>query len=352
MATKQDDIFDTDPKPTTNLFGGDVDDEFVQATPEERGDVILDEPEEETEVEETEEESEAKESDDESEEETEENEEEPEESEDESDADEELDEEQDEDEKPKKKAQSSGKVPRSRLNKEIRKRRELEARLRELEQGKEQSPQSQKGKSEPEPEPVALKDKISKDGFHKMQEAMIDGNSEEAFELFTEMMTNVASTVSEAAAEKARQEALGEIQHKETVNELSKTASELAERYPELDHESDMADEGLIEEVVETRNLYIDRGMSPAEALRKAVRLVAIDNELVDRKAEVKKPKAPSRIDALDRKTELSKKERGRLGGGSKSPASNDRSRIANLSDPDFARLSDEARRRARGDYL
>ena len=54
-------------------------------------------------------------------------------------------------------------------------------------------------------------------------------------------------------------------------------------KYPELDSHSDLADTGLIEEVVDLRETFVHRGLDASKALIKAVRMVAHDNKLEDR---------------------------------------------------------------------
>ncbi len=92
--------------------------------------------------------------------------------------------------------------------------------------------------------------------------------------------------------------------------------------------------------------------LTPSEALKKSVRLVALENDLVDRTA---KPKAD--MAKLTKKTNTkaklvaAKKERGKLsgtGGGNSRPDID----ISRMSDNEFAGLSAEAKARARGDYV
>ncbi len=346
MDTELDDLFvSNDSAASTNDFGGDSDYEYTPATPEQRGDVFTDDGADDEQEENTDDgadtdgvDDEHDATDDELEQADESD------SGDESETDAEEEDEPEEDEKPKKK--TNGSVPRTRLNKEIQKRRDLEARIRELESG---APKAEPVKRELPPV-ASLKDKLSKDGFNKMQEAMIEGDTDSAFEMFAEMLTSVATEVRNDASELARQEAQDEFNANQTRSALSAVAAELAASYPELDHTGDDADETLIAEVVETRDIYINRGLSPVEALRKAVRMVAQDNELVDRK-KGKAPVVTKNAAAVQKKVALAEKAKGRLGGSSTQVPVRE-NRVAHLSDSDFARTSEEARRRARGDYL
>lgn len=359
MDTELDDLFVADDAaPSSNDFGGESDYEYTPATPEERGDVVSDDDDGDTNDDDTTDEKEsgaddgdtgADDADDDASDDASDDADES----DSDDADETTDDDETDDsgeeegaDEPKKKAKGS--VPRSRLNKEIQKRRDLENRIRELESGA-AKPEGEAPKRESQPADV--KSKLSKEGFTKMQEAMIEGNTDEAFEVFAEMMSAVATEVRDEASERARQEAKEEFNANKTRDALSTAAAELAKSYPELDHQGDEADEGLIAEVVETRDLYINRGLDPVTALRKAVRIVAVDNELVDRSAPKPVKKTQANADAIAKKVALAEKTKGRLGStGSKAPVRENR--VANLSDSDFARTSAEARRRARGDYV
>lgn len=255
-----------------------------------------------------------------------------------------------EDDAADRKGKSKARVPLSRLNKEIEKRRALETELRNLRKTSEQGAQ-------PEPQQTPAKQEkqaqaFTREEFEGMQEAMLDGETDKAFELFGKMMASQSNTVREETEKEVAERVRSEIEQDRALGELRSTAAELSQSYPELDSTSDSADEGLIEEVVELRDMYADRGMPLAEALKKSVHLVALDNGLKNRtekpKADISKPnKKPLNA---KKKLKAAEKERGKLSGsGHKNrPKIN----IAELGDDEFGQLSKEALAAARGDYV
>lgn len=263
---------------------------------------------------------------------------------DKSDDDADADEPEDDDKKP-----IPDKIPRERLNKEIEKRKAVEQRLRELEAS---------AKTEQKPDnvdkPAAPEFKIDPERFQKMQDAMVDGETADAMGIFQELLTGAVTSATELVRTQTKEELLGEINTREANKELSKVSSELMESYPELDSSSDTYDDTLVEEVVELRDIYLDRGKSPGEALRRAVKLVADENSLEDRKAVAAKepepkPKPKTKRDIAG-KVKLAEKERGKLRGDS--AVNKDVLDISKLTDAQFDRLSPEAKAKARGDIL
>lgn len=249
-----------------------------------------------------------------------------------------------------RKGKGKARVPLSRLNKEIEKRRALEAELQNLRKATEQGVQAEGGQSSSQGEETAQA--FTREDFEGMQEAMLDGETDKAFEIFGKMMASQGQIARETAEKEVSQRVRSELEQDKALNELRSTAAELSESYPELDSNNEGADEGLIEEVVEIRDMYVDRGMPLAEALRKSVKLVAMDHGLKNRKEKPKADMAAPKKKPLNAKKKLaaSEKERGKLSGsGAKNRPKID---ISSLGDEEFGKLSKEALAAARGDYV
>lgn len=232
-------------------------------------------------------------------------------------------------------------IPRSRLKKEVDKRKALEQELREL---KASQKQRDEPKEEKAPEPA-----VSVEEFKKMQLAMLDEDTDTAFELFQKMLDKSA----ERASATARDDALSSFEEKQQNEKLAARANELSKSYPELDNASDDRDENLIEEVVAMRNYHIERGMSFTAALDKAVNYVAREYELEDRtaKKDIAAPPKPAekQVD-MSKKLELAQKERGKLTGeGGRADPELD---IMKMTDDEYRNLSKDAKARLRGDIF
>lgn len=249
-----------------------------------------------------------------------------------------------------RKSKGKARVPLSRLNKEIEKRRALEAEVKNLRRATEQGAGQEQPQEGGQGENVAQA--FTREDFEGMQEAMLDGETDKAFEIFGKMMSSQSQLARETAEKEVSERVRSEIEQDKALNELRSAAVELSESYPELDSGSEFADEGLIEEVVELRDMYADRGMPLAEALKKSVNLVALDNGLKNRREKPKADMAAPKKKKLNAKKKLAaaEKERGKLSGsGAKNRPKID---ISTLGDEEFGQLSKEALAAARGDYV
>lgn len=349
-----------------NLNGHDVDtvvldDEYTPPTPEERGDFIVDEDDVEvddleiSDDDELEEESDEADDEDGADDETDDLEEEQDEGDAEASNDPNDDEDDGEEEKrpDPKKGNGNKRVPLNRLNKEIEKRRTLEGKLADMQKQLEGLNQGS-GKGEPKGE-EAPSQAFTREDFEGMQEAMLDGETDKAFELFGRMMNSQSDLVRKSTEEEVSGRVRSEIEQDKAREELQTTAATLAESYPELDSASDDADQGLIEEVVEMRDIYVDRGLSLADALKRSVKLVALENSLENRtakpKADMAAPSGKRKNVNTKAKLEAAKREKGKLS-GSGQRNSGKRIDISNMAEDDFSKLSKEALAQARGDYL
>ena len=315
-------------------------DEVADDIDDDDGSPVVEQDEEEETEEETEDETEdetAEEAEDETEEETEETEEV-----------EATDDEEDSDEVESKK--SDNRVPLSRLNKEVDKRRALEARIMELEKNPAKPTPANEVSAVAEPEVPAF----TLDDFKAMSEAILDGDDAKALEKFSSMTQAQVDRAIKGVKDSSRNDARNEIQADKDTTDLQTTAVSITQQYPEFDSSSEMADKALIEEVLDLRDAFENKGLSPANALAKASRLVAMDNELSDRSSKSiddtkgKKGVKPSDV---KKKIKLASKEKGKLQGAA------NRSRklakpLADLSDEEFNDASEDALARARGDFV
>ncbi len=237
-------------------------------------------------------------------------------------------------------------VPRSRLNKEVDKRRALEARIAELESIKEQAP-------EPTPVPEKTAPAFTVDDFKAMSDAILDGDDATALEKFSSMTQAQVEKAVKNVRDAARDDARSEIQADRDMTDLQEAAVSITEKYPEFDSNSDLADKALIDDVLDLRDAFEQKGISPAKALQKATRLVALDNDLLDRtvKSIDESPKKRGvRKPDVKKKMKLAKKERGKLQGQNRSQKL--AKPLAELSDKEFNEASEEALAKARGDFL
>lgn len=162
------------------------------------------------------------------------------------------------------------------MNKEIEKRRALEAELAELKRQPAAPAPAAAPKDEPS-EPVSL---FSAEEAAAAQEALLDGKPEVFNDFLSKVLTNQAKMVRDETLKEARQEADNAVSSSKANDALAAAAADIVKDYPELDSTSEVADQGLIEETLDLREAFIARGMAPADALRRAANLVARENDL------------------------------------------------------------------------
>lgn len=244
------------------------------------------------------------------------------------------------------KKDSNPMVPRQRLNKEIQKRQQLEARIRELENQSVVPPAAA-------PAPVKEPVKPNAEAIGSMFAAVLDGDEAKAQATLEQILTEFGDRVVNQALAQSRDVAEGTYSRNQELNQLREAAAEVMEQYPEFDQNSADVDIGLTEEVLALRDTLIDRGEKPAAALRRAAKLVALENGLQPRgkSADLSKPPVGSKPKDVTRQIARASQTPGRLKGeGAKNKES--RIDILKLSDEQFGKLSREALAKARGDFF
>lgn len=188
-------------------------------------------------------------------------------------------------------------------------------------------------------------------------EAVVDGKFDEAKKIRAEI--RAAETAEYEAKAKAFADQAGKRSVSETQVQLDFKAavSELESQYPLLNPEVEGHNEAAIEEVVELRDVYIARGMTPANALRKAVKLVATDYgiEAAGEAAPAPEPTKPAISDKpTDPKTVKQKvaaaKAQPPSSSVGKGAASEEPIDIFSMSEDEFDKLPDRVLAKMRGD--
>ena len=246
----------------------------------------------------------------------------------------------------KGKKDSNPMVPRQRLNKEIQKRQQLEARIRDLETQSAVPPAAA-------PAPVKEPVKPNAEAIGSMFAAVLDGDETKAQATLEQILTEFGDRVVNQALAQSKDVAEGTYSRNQELNQLREAAAEVTEQYPEFDQNSADVDMGLTEEVLALRDTLIDRGEKPAAALRRAAKLVALENGLQPRgkAADLSKPPVGSKPKDVSKQIARATQTPGRLKGeGAKNKET--RIDILKLSDDQFGKLSREALAKARGDFF
>jgi|GEM_PF-1553457 len=233
-------------------------------------------------------------------------------------------------------------IPQSRFN-EINQRykEEREERLRLAEENARLKALSEKPEREDEAPPVnldALEDQLDA--------AILEGDTTAARALRRQIRQVEREQINQQAAEAAQRQLEAREQALENQR-LAQTAVQIAQKYPQLDGQSEQADSVLIDMVISYRDRLIASGTKPSDALAQAAEVVA------QRALPAAKPAKLAAVPKIDAQKNLAREAQipARATGsrGARSQAAVD---YSSLSDAEFARLSEEDIRRARGDFL
>jgi hypothetical protein len=142
---------------------------------------------------------------------------------------------------------------------------EREARIRLEEQLKAMQSQQSQAPTAPAPDPVDTKALIK-----ERNAALLEGDDDRVAEIEAKLEDERVRQAEERAVARMRKEQ-EEASAKSQATELKAVAAEIVAAYPFLNSASTDADEEAIEDVMALRDRGIAKGMTPAEALRKAV---------------------------------------------------------------------------------
>lgn len=227
-------------------------------------------------------------------------------------------------------------VPKSRMDEEIARRRQLEDRLAKLEE-------SAKPQEAPEPE-------FDFDGKEaEYMDAVLDGETDKAQKVRKE----IRSAERDSMAKELRKDIHNTTNVTKQQLDLDVAVSDMVASYPVLDSNSEQADADMIADANELMGMYAERGMAQADALRKAVRMTLASSmpELLQPKAVESKPTAKKRTTDVKQKLEAANKQPAKLAGESAATRGNDVVDISTMTDADFDKLSDAQMKRLRGDF-
>lgn len=246
-------------------------------------------------------------------------------------------------EKPAKAPQKDNRmVPRDRLNQEIAKRRELEAKLAALEAAPKQADK---------PMTVTTLDKGE---LKKALDIALDGNSDDAADVLAQVLTSLQPQG--AKPQEFTPDQLAAAVDKALANkELANKAEEVLSKYSFLDEDdAENFDADASEMVIDMRDVYIRRGMTPAAALEKAVAYTAKEYGY-ETAEEVTQPAKQTTLKPkpadIPKKAELANKAPARIPRSSE-PKTDAQKFVADMSDDEFDKLSGSALANARGDIL
>jgi hypothetical protein len=271
---------------------------------------------------------------------------------DESDDDGDDDGEEGEGDEPKGKKKGAPRIPLSRheaiLNKEREKRQEMERQLAQFQKGQQVAVTNE--------ELTKLEDKII--GLERdYNVAMADGETEKATQLMRQIRVldrQVTETRSEMRTAVAEARAVEQVRYSTALERIE-------ESFPQLNEDAEDYDPELAQDVVDLKATYERRGMTPTQALQKAVKkLVDVDTGAQKSATEVAPRVTADQVAAQRKKDAVAKTagaakrtppSTGKVGQDSDRNGGSLRGEdVIKMSQDDFARLDDTELKRLRGD--
>lgn len=189
----------------------------------------------------------------------------------------------------------------------------------------------------------------------RYMDALLDGNKEEAAKIRKEIRGEEQKQFSQQSESTAKQAADAEIKRRDAVSEQTETQKVLTAaitKYPFLNHQGEEADADAIEEVIARRDLYIKQGMTLSKALATAVEKVAPRYASKEEEEEEEaKPgkKQTATTEQIKRNLERERRIPAAMPGVGERGKEID---YASLSEDEFDALSEQDKRKARGDFV
>lgn len=188
------------------------------------------------------------------------------------------------------------------------------------------------------------------DAEDRYMEALMEGDKEAALKIRNEIRSEERKQFAAESAQSAQKAADAELKRRDAETEqgaAQRVLSAAIEKYPFLDHEGDDADADAIEDVIALRDLYLKKGMPFAKALASAVEKVAPRYTAQD---EAPKPvKRTATTEQINRNLDREKRIPAAMPGVGERGKDID---YAKLSEDEFDALSEQDKRKARGDFV
>lgn len=250
-------------------------------------------------------------------------------------------------------------IPKSRFDKEVQKRKDLERQIRDMQ--KAQQPATQ-------PKELEIPKVDVTESTTAALEKALDGDAKGAAEILSQAINEAADAKTKAIAENLQQQAKADTQQIISANTMEARVdaviSNAEEAYAVFNQDSDSFDPDVVNKALAFQAGYMDQqGMSPDLALQEGIQdaLRLTHPELLEaapaagpKPAPEPKPtkqKAKVSEKEITKKAKLAEKQPGNLTGRTdrEVPSVPD---IFNMTDEDFDNLTDEDLRKLRGDDI
>ena len=239
-------------------------------------------------------------------------------------------------------------IPKHRLDQEIRKRRAVEAQLTALREQMEQQPQP----THREP-PHALPPLDFGSSAKSMFDKVLDGELEDATTLFNDTIQQAVNYAVQQASTAAQQNSSTEYKRQSEMDRFSSRVDEIVSQYPSLDSTNlDTFDAELCDRVNAVRDGFVARGYRLTDALDEAVHLV-LRADRPEYFTEQPAPKAPApKTVPVKKHMDAASQQPPRLSEAGSSVTQHALPKVFEMDDDSFEKLSAAELAKMRGDFV
>jgi hypothetical protein len=238
-------------------------------------------------------------------------------------------------------------IPKSRLDKEIARKKALQNQVEDLQR------QLDANKHTPGQQTEFVFE--AGDDPKKMFDKVLEGDLDTANTLFSDMVTKAVQAGIQTATANIDSRVADQVQSVNRAQTEAEVAEELENSYEIFRVDSEEYDDALVGETLAIRDSFVARGYEPADAMRQAADYVIKVNKpelLQEQTTETAPPQQTRNPQAVEKNVAAANQQPPSLPTstqGSKAPPEVD---ISNLSDEEFAALPQATLARLRGDIL
>lgn len=239
-------------------------------------------------------------------------------------------------------------IPKDRLDQELAKRRQLENKLKELEE-----------KVNSAEKATTTVEFDFDDAETKYMEAVLDGETEKAKQIRAEIRQMERQQLQNELQQSMEQTS----QRTQAQIRLDSAVQDIVSKFPQLDVNGEAPDQDLINETNELMSGFLNAGYDPVDALNKAVGYTTASlgmNMDVDEQAvipnsttrDLSAEKSAKRLkESAEKREKAQSQQPPKLSGESQRSRDDNVVDIFKMSDKDWNNLSDEQMRKLRGDF-
>lgn len=238
-------------------------------------------------------------------------------------------------------------IPKSRLDREAARRRELEQSNQQLMAELQRFKQQMDANVNNKPDDFQLGEEVGKKA-NELFQAIGDENLDQASQIFNDILKETARTAADRALQNIDTKIEQGTTRHTTAMSVQETIESLKQQYPQLDDSNDDSfDQDAVDETLLYQRYYIDKGYNPANALRMAA------DRIVGQSTQVTAPtRATPKKRSVKETTDLANAQPPKTTGLTNTAPKAREVDLMTMPLDDFEKLTQAELAKLRGDYL